>query len=545
MKRFSFIIALCMAGLYSTPSISADNNKNMQAGNYLAGHFAQAKHDWKSAHKFINKLLNAEIAPDNILQRAMILSMGSGNAEDAIKIAKQMKSQNPEVSNAIIEAFIIADAFKNNDYDKASNALNSMPDDGITKFVAPFIKGWLSAAQGQLNIKHLKNNTVQLYHGILISDFLDDHTEIEKVIDKSLKIDNINTGELEQIADLYGHVGLKEKALNIYNAILREIPQYPNIQNKIDSLEQGTTKPIFKKIKTANEGMAKAFHDIADILHSEQNDESSRVFANVALYLDPDISSAKLLLADISAENKQYDDAISYYSSIPENDENYITAQYEIAYIYEDTMRHDKALALLKSLPQDTDTLIKIGDLHRSQSNFGLALKSYDKAIEKLGGTVSKDYWHLHYVRGIAYEQLDNWKQAEKELKAALEFQPNHPYVLNYLGYAWADQGVNLQESLAMIQKAVNLRPSDGYITDSLGWVMYRIKDYKNAVPVLEQAALLLPYDPTVNDHLGDAYWQVGRALEAKFQWKRAINNSKDRKQIKDIENKLLNGIVK
>ncbi len=119
---------------------------------------------------------------------------------------------------------------------------------------------------------------------------------------------------------------------------------------------------------------------------------------------------------------------------------------------------------------------------------------------------------------------------------------PNNPYVLNYLGYAWADQGVNLQESLAMIQKAVELKPTDGYITDSLGWVLYKQKDYPRAVSVLERAVELLPYDPTINDHLGDAYWQVGRRLEARFQWERAKNHSEDQKQIETIKEKLISG---
>ncbi len=542
MKYLSFVIALFIS---ANTSFAADGNKSLHAGSYLAGYFAQANHDWDNANKFINNLLNVKIAPDNILQRSMILSMGSGNAKDAINIAHKIKEQNPEISNAIIEIFLIAETFKNGDYKGAENILNSMPNDGTTKFIAPFIKSWLSAAQGRLDISGLKANTMQLYHGILISDFLNNHKEIEKIIDKSLKIDNINIDEIEQIADLYGHVGLKEKALDLYKTVLKELPEYDGVKNKIENLEKGKTKPIFKKIKTANQGMAKAFHDISTILNNEKNDESARVFANIALYLNPDISSAKLLLADINVSHKQYEEAISHYNSIPQGDEEYMNAQYKIVDIYEDTMRHDKALSLLESLPQNVDTLIKIGDMHRAEGNFGLSLKSYDNAIEKLGGVVTKDYWHLHYVRGIAYEQLDNWKQAEKELKAALEFQPDHPYVLNYLGYAWADKGINLQKSLEMIKKAVNLRPNDGYITDSLGWVMYRFKDYENAVPVLEQASLLLPYDPTVNDHLGDAYWKVGRKLEAKFQWRRAINHSKDSAQIEEIKNKLISGILK
>ena len=76
-----------------------------------------------------------------------------------------------------------------------------------------------------------------------------------------------------------------------------------------------------------------------------------------------------------------------------------------------------------------------------------------------------------------------------------------------------------------MIRKAAALQPSDGYIADSLGWVLYRMSRYDQAVPHLEKAVELMPYDPVINDHLGDAYWRVGRKLEARFQWQRAKNH--------------------
>ncbi len=538
--RLSLVIALCAAVIM--PSTASYAQQSMQAGNYLAGRFAQSQHDWKNANIFINKLMDTSITPANILQRAMILSMGSGDAENAIKLAKQIKSQNPSMSNTIIEIFLITEAFKQKDYKKANSLLDNMPDNGTTKFITPFIEGWLAAAQGNLDINNLRNNTAQLYHAILISDFLDNHKDIEKIIDKSLNINDINIGELERVADLYAHVGLKDKALGLYREILSNIPEHDAAKDKIEKLEKGLTKPLFKKLTTANNGMAKAFYDIAAILHNEENDESARVFSNVALYLNPKMTNPKFLLADINTSHKQYGAAISYYKSVPKSDSEYLYAQHKIVDIYEDMERFDEALSLLKTLLHnydDVDSFIKMGDLHRNQSNFGLAIKAYDNAIDKIGGTITEDYWHLHYMRGIAYEQMDNWKRAEEELQAALTFQPDHPYILNYLGYAWADKGVNLQKSLEMIKRAVALRPSDGYITDSLGWVMYRVKDYKNAVPVLERAAQLLPYDPTVNDHLGDAYLKVGRVLEAKFQWQRAVNHSDDQKQIKEIKKKL------
>jgi Flp pilus assembly protein TadD len=152
--------------------------------------------------------------------------------------------------------------------------------------------------------------------------------------------------------------------------------------------------------------------------------------------------------------------------------------------------------------------------------------------------------WSLFYSRGIALERSGQWKRAEADLLYALELKPDQPLVLNYLGYSWIDRGENLERGLKMIEKAVELRPEDGYIVDSLGWAHYRLGDYASAVQYLEKAIELVPEDPTINDHLGDAYWQSGRAVEARYQWRRALQFGPQDDEIKPIQAKLDGGAV-
>jgi len=156
---------------------------------------------------------------------------------------------------------------------------------------------------------------------------------------------------------------------------------------------------------------------------------------------------------------------------------------------------------------------------------------------------IPQDHWQLLFSRGIANERLSNWDQAEKDLTDALSYEPDQPYVLNYLGYTWADQGRNLDKAVEMIEKASRLKPDDGAIIDSLGWVYYRMGNFPTAVKTLETAIELQPYESEINDHLGDAYWQVGRKNEARFQWKRAISFTKDQIIIDKIQAKIENGL--
>ena len=114
---------------------------------------------------------------------------------------------------------------------------------------------------------------------------------------------------------------------------------------------------------------------------------------------------------------------------------------------------------------------------------------------------------------------------------------------MNYLGYSWVDMGMNLDEAMDLIRKAVDLRPSDGYIVDSLGWAYYRLGKFDDAVRELERAVSLKPDDPVLNDHLGDAYWRGGRQLEATFQWAHARDMKPDKDVLASVQKKLAEGL--
>lgn len=575
MKRFSLLLATCAASLCGnialaaaspdgstakpmprlasveekvTPPRSAPLQKiePVQAGAYLAGRFAQQAHDWNSASRFVNVLLGSNLDQPEITRRAMVLAMGSGDYPRAVKLAKEHAASENKENISIAQMFLIADAFAHEDYKGAQELLTFLPADSTARFVRPFIEAWSQAAVGKLKIGDLKENTVQVYHAILVSDYLKDHGEIARTLSQAMGVEEISASEMEQIADVYAHVGMKDDATKIYQKILVDWPDDKTVSDKLATVKNGTNKPLFQKIESPRQGMAQAFLDISQMLLQDQNDESARIFANMALLLAPKLADAHIVLAQISGRHKQYEQAIAHYKMVPAEHTEYLNTHYKISEIYEDSGQKEKALAILDNLvakQKDIEAQIRIGDLYRRQGSFGLALESYNKAATTLGNKIPEDFWHLLYVRGMVYEQIGNWELAEKDLKDALEYRPDHPYILNYLGYAWADKGVNLQQALEMIAKAADLRPTDGYIVDSLGWVKYRMGDYQGAASVLEQAVSLMPYDPTINDHLGDAYWMVGRHMEARFQWSRAKNHSEDEAVIKAIEQKIASGL--
>jgi Flp pilus assembly protein TadD len=205
----------------------------------------------------------------------------------------------------------------------------------------------------------------------------------------------------------------------------------------------------------------------------------------------------------------------------------------------------EEALHMLDQLTHDfadrPEPLAMQGDILRGQRRFPEAVAAYDRAVALLAHP-GRANWPLFYDRGIALERAHNWPRAEADFLKALELAPNQAFVLNYLGYSWAEQGRNLARARQMIERAMEQRPNDGAIMDSLGWVLLRQGDIAGAVKNLERAVELEPEDATINGHLGDAYAAAGRKLEAQYQWRLALNLKPEPDDVSKLQAKLREG---
>ena len=567
MKVLATLLFSCMMGHCPTPATPENNMTSLATlesgsgatmtrqltdpfdgqsitGNYLASQFAQRHHDWGKAGRFMDQVL--ALSPENtqLLSKSMVLAMGSGEHAKAMNYADAIIAVEPTNSLALL--FLAIDSFHKKEYAQATAMIEKMPEGTLSEFIQPLLQSWAKAAAGTYDVKDLQTNTIHINHAVLIADFMNKREEISALLSLAISAQSLTIDDIEQIADGYAQIGETKTAGELYNKALAEWSDNPDIIRKLKLLNEGKGDTIFDGVRAPEEGVAMALNDMAGLLFQEYSDESARVFANMALFLTPDMTEASLILAQITARNERYEDAIAYYQQVAPGDIRYLEAHRQAANLMKESDRTEEALAELESLfreHNDLESLIEIGDIYRQKEQYDKAVIAYNQAESQLLPTIPKEYWHLYYLRGMSYEQLGQWDKAEADLKAALAFQPDHPFVLNYLGYAWADQGVNLTQSLDMIRKAVALRPEDGYITDSLGWVLYRMGQYNEAVPHLERAVELLPYDTTINDHLGDAYWRVGRKLEARFQWTRARNNSDDTEMTAALDAKIDKGL--
>ena len=146
----------------------------------------------------------------------------------------------------------------------------------------------------------------------------------------------------------------------------------------------------------------------------------------------------------------------------------------------------------------------------------------------------------------MSYERVDKWELAEKDLLMSLKKSPNEPYVMNYLAYSWVEKGKNINQALEMIKKANNLKKNDGYITDSLGWALFKLERFLEAKKYLKLAVIIMPTDPVVNDHFADCLWKNNQKIQARYYWNYVLSlKSADEELKKNIEEKLLFGLEK
>jgi tetratricopeptide (TPR) repeat protein len=300
-------------------------------------------------------------------------------------------------------------------------------------------------------------------------------------------------------------------------------------------------------ITTSRNGAAEALYGIASALADETGLDFAIMYAQMALVLRDEFPIARTLLATVFESVQLYENAIEAYQGIPRNSPLWENAEIQTAINLNLLERPDDARERLERLIQTDASAVQppitLANILRNRSEFGEAATYYTRAVEAMG-EVEQRHWTVFYFRGICFERTKMWHSAEVDFMKALELQPDQPLVLNYLGYSWIEQRHNLVEAMEMIRKAVELRPNDGYIVDSLGWAHYQLRQYEDAVRELERAVELRPDDPVINEHLGDAYWRVDRRVEARFQWQHSLDLGPDAEKIEAIERKLEIGLA-
>ena len=529
----------------------AEHAEGSPLGAYLAGVFAQQSRDYDNAADLMARALAAD--PDNpeLIATATVLMAMEGRFDRAIELAERVQPGQQGI--AVATLLRAAHAMREGKAEASIEHLDRLPKGEIIGIMAPLQRAWARYAAGDLDgaIAELDSlstapGPAQLadFHRALIYDVAGRGDEAKGAFQRAIERQDHNSARLALFAgNLLERQNDTEGARALYNGVLEGGLSNEAIEMALARLDAGTLPQ--PPVTTAVQGFATALFDVASAL-PDRAQQLMLVYANTALALDPSMDTARILIGEVLERQERPESAIGAYRAVSADSPYAWTAKLRIAEQLDLLERTDEAIGELKALaaerPERFEPWYRIGNLRRQQERFELAAEAYTQAISN-AGEPQRFHWSIYYFRGIAYERMDEWPSAEADFLTALELEPDQPFVLNYLAYSWVEQKTNLERAEEMLIKAVDRRPRDGYIVDSLGWVYYRLGRFEEAVNYLERAIELRPQDPTINDHLGDAYWRVGRKREARIQWSRALSLEPDEEEVPKIERKLREGM--
>ena len=523
------------------------------SGRYLAARVAEQDHDYDAAVDQIDLALSQAPTDPELIYAAFRMRMYAGRIEQAAQLAPQVLAIRP--GDGVANLALAVQSIKKGDYRTAEQLIGRIGGDSQLGPLRDYVVAWLKAgekdyAAARALVARLKPASGEraeapaLVIEAQIDEMAGDKAAAEVKYRRAIALDKNGLRTTVAVAEGLRRLGKADEA----RQVLKNYGEKYGDAVVMDGLI-APNAPMPPAPSPAS-GIAEILFDIGGILASDprnQRADLALIFYQLAASLRPEHDFAWLMLAGLYEQFQMVPKAIEVLSRIGPNSPLYWQARLRAAALEAQEEKFDQAVARLRALvaekPDRIDAALTLADLLRSKERYGDAVQAYDTAIGRIRN-LEERHWPVFFGRGIVLERTKNWSKAEADMKKALQLSPEQPHVLNYLGYSWIDQGVNLDEGMKMLQRATDLRPDDGAITDSVGWAFYRLGQYDKAVEWLERAAEQKGDDATIVEHLGDAYWHVGRKREARFQWERALNQKPDKDRIPVIKDKLANGLT-
>ncbi len=509
-------------------------------GDYLDGRFAVQHADLQVAADKLEAALTLEPGLPELTNQAFIASVMAGRP-DAVRIAISLPD------NPVARLVLSNHEAKAGNWRAAAGGFDTLPGgSSLVEALRPLLVAWAQLGGGQPDaaisllqsaVEAGRNRPVLTLHLALADDLAGRRDEAARLYDAArVEYGGLNLRLAQVLASWQTRSGDPAGAAALVSDLVSGDGELALARA---NLIQQAKAPV---VRNAADGLAEVYLAMAATLHQQNANDLSQLLLRLSLDMRSDFAPALLLMSDIQDVGKLPGPALDTLAAASPSDALAPVIMLRRANLLDELDRTDEAAAVLETLaadhPDRPEPLAELGDMLRRHSRFPEAVAAFDRAVARVG-TPTRANWPLFYERGIALERAGQWPRAEADFLFALELSPDQPSVLNYLGYAWADQGRNLDRARAMVERAVEQRPEEGSYVDSLGWIMLLQGDKAGALQQLERAVTLMPGDATVNGHLGDALEAVGRTREAAFQWRSALNLQPEPEEAVRIEAKL------
>jgi len=520
-------------------------------GTYLAARFAASQGEIDGAAAYYSNLLEYDPGNSDLLARTFLFAASTGEMDRAIPLARRVVLLDPR--NRPAHLLLAAAALQDENYSLVEEEIAQAGGGAFFSLTNTVIQAWALEGRGRTDdalvvLDRLADQNgvegLRAFHLALILEHAGRVDEAAEAYRDAMAVPGVGARGADALGRFLRRTGRREEARALYLRLAERAPDSPVARSGLAEIDSGVMPAPL--VSTPAEGAAEALFSLASSLNGENNNDIAVLYFNIAIYLRPDFELARAFLGNRYERIDKYRKAIEVYSGVPQQSPYFRMLEVQTAINLGRIGQPDAAIARMRALTrsetEDTDAWTALGDLLRGVGEYEDAIPAYDLAINQISAGDNR-LVELYFARGICYQSLDNWDAAESDFQEALVIDPERADVLNFLGYSWVDQGVNLDQAAILLEKARSLRPLDGYIADSVGWAYYKLGRYHEAAEILEQAVQLAPGASEINDHLGDAYWMVGRKLDARFEWTHALNLDPEPEVRPVIERKLRIGL--
>ncbi len=475
--------------LSAQPNPAGDVSGLTASGSYLAARHASQMRDAMAAAAYYRDALKRDPKNADLLNRAFLSLVIGGEIKASVKFADRVV--HADKTDRVGRLVLGVDAIKEKRYRSARRDLAQSIHGPITDLTATLLTAWSMEGEGHSRgavskIDHLSGPDwyaiFKDLHAGMILDLAGHKKEAGKRFEQAYKLNSSALRVVEAYGSWLSRNKSSAEALKVYEAFDKSLPRHPLVLAAIDKLKAGKKLPPVAK--SAQAGAAEALYGLGASLGRRGGEDLGLVYLQLALYLEPHHPLALLSLADLYEAIKKPELALKTYERIAADSPLHRNAAIQMAADLDTLNRPEEAKkhleALLKKNPHDVEAIMALGNVLRGHKEFAKCGDVYSQAIATLKDP-QKSNWVMYYFRGICYERSQQWPKAEADLQEALKLFPEQPHVLNYLGYSWIDKGLHLDDGMAMIKRAVQQRPDDGYIVDSLGWAYLQARQVRGS----------------------------------------------------------------
>ena len=527
-----------------------------RVSDYFAGILSFNENEYDESYKFFRKLDGLESSHPDYSAKYLYSLVNSGNFREAFNYSKKLERQNVNIfeSRLVLGIYYLKysklDLAKEN-FQKAKETKRSVLNDYVTNS----LNNWSNLKSSNLSnalieIKKIDERFENLkkIQNIFLNCYFDSpNTEnLYKELISNKKTDFSRYNYF--YASFMGNSGKTNEAKQIVNSALKSYPRNLKLNQIKADLNENKNISIFN-CKNEAHVSAEILYITANALSSQSIYPLSNFYLNLAKFLNEDFHSYDTLLAENFYKIENFKEAKKIYNSLSKKGEAYSWySAKQLARIYLQEEEKEKAIKIISDTYDDLINkeiyeTFDYAEFLKNNERFKDSIKFYSEIISKVKNNHPL-YAEATDGRGVAYERIGEWENAEKDLLASLKANPDQAYVINYLAYSWIEQGVKIEQSLSMLEKANKLRSNDPYIIDSLGWALFKLKRFKESKKYLQLAVRLMPGDPIVNDHYGDVLWKNGNEIQARYYWNYVLNLEKAEDELKKvIEEKLTKGL--